>query len=356
MDPVYEQLRERLDRFPQGYPKTASGVELEILEHLVSPEEAGLLLHLRPFPEATSTLAGRTGRSVDRLAPVLDDLSRRGVILHVNGSGAEKYYCLMPWMIGIWEFQVKRLNPDNVKLYEAFYREGMVPQARRLPVAGFRVIPVERAITARPEVHSYERVSEIVAAQTRLAVADCICRKEAKLAGGGCDRLMEACLVFGDAAAYYIDNDFGREIDRAEAMAILDRTEADGLVHFSTNHVGDKGFICNCCSCCCKGLGFLTQHRIASFIAPSRYRADIDRDRCEGCGACIERCPVQAIDSADGGVDAERCIGCGLCRAACAQAAMRMLQRDGTPSPEYRNELDLFMAGARARNIDFPFF
>jgi ferredoxin len=356
MDSVYERLRERLDRFPQGYPKTASGVELEILEQLVTPEEAGLLLQLRPFPEAVSTLAGRTGRPVGWLGPVLEDLSRRGVILHVDGSGGEKYYSLMPWMIGIWEFQVKRLTPESVKLYETFYREGLVPQARRLPVAGFRVIPVERAITVRPEVQSYERVSEIVAAQTRLAVADCICRKEAKLAGGGCDRLMEACLVFGDAAAYYIDNGFGREIGRAEALAILDRTEADGLVHFSTNHVGEKGFICNCCGCCCKGLGFLTQHRIATFIAPSRYRAEIDHDRCEGCGACAQRCPVQAIDLSNGGADAERCIGCGLCCAACGQEAVHMLQRPGAPPPEYRNELDLFMAGARARNIEFPFF
>ncbi len=37
MDEVYEKLRERLDMFPQGFPKTKNGVELEILEHLFSP-------------------------------------------------------------------------------------------------------------------------------------------------------------------------------------------------------------------------------------------------------------------------------------------------------------------------------
>ena len=34
MAEVYEKLRERLDMFPQGFPKTQSGVELEILVRL----------------------------------------------------------------------------------------------------------------------------------------------------------------------------------------------------------------------------------------------------------------------------------------------------------------------------------
>ena len=34
MAEVYEKLRERLDMFPQGFPKTQSGVELEILQVL----------------------------------------------------------------------------------------------------------------------------------------------------------------------------------------------------------------------------------------------------------------------------------------------------------------------------------
>ena len=356
MDPVYAQLRERLDRFPQGFPGTESGVELEILEKLMTPEEAGLLLRLRPFPEPLSVLAERSGRPARALAPVLADLSRRGLVLHVHG-GQETSYCLMPWMIGIWEFQVARLDPESARRYDAYYREGLVPQARRLPVAGFRVIPVERAVAPRPEVQTYERASAIIGAQQRLAVAECICRKEAALLGRGCNRVLEACLVFGAAADYYIDNGFGREIDRGTAMAVLDQSEEAGLVHFSTNHTGDKGFICNCCPCCCKGLGFLTRHRVATFVAPSRYRAEIEGNGCTGCGACLERCPVKAIDAPGPGVDPEKCIGCGLCRVSCPEGCIRMTVRPTEPmGPAYRNEIELFMAGARARRIEFPFF
>ena len=46
MDEVYEKLRERLDMFPQGFPKTKNGVELEILEHLFSTDEAKIALSL----------------------------------------------------------------------------------------------------------------------------------------------------------------------------------------------------------------------------------------------------------------------------------------------------------------------
>lgn len=162
--------------------------------------------------------------------------------------------------------------------------------------------------------------------------------------------------MFGAVAEYYIDNSFGREIDRHTAMMIIDQAEEDGLVHFSTNHTGDKGFLCNCCSCCCKGLGFLTQHQIASFIAPSKYQAEIDPERCTTCGTCINRCPVKAINAPEFNIEAERCIGCGLCYSSCPEDCIRMALRPvGLAPAPYQNEFELYLAGARARNIDFPF-
>jgi len=62
MAEVYEKLRERLDMFPQGFPKTQSGVELEILENLFTEEEAKTALSLKPYPEPLSVVAERTNR------------------------------------------------------------------------------------------------------------------------------------------------------------------------------------------------------------------------------------------------------------------------------------------------------
>ena len=54
----------------------------------------------------------------------------------------------------------------------------------------------------------------------------------------------------------------------------------------------------------------------AAGLHPSGSRA------CTGCGTCVRRCPVQAIDAADPRkTDGERCISCTACIAACPQGA-----------------------------------
>ena len=63
MAEVYEKLRERLDMFPQGYPKTKSGVEIEILEQLFTAEEAEIATSLKPYPEPVAAIA-ETGASL----------------------------------------------------------------------------------------------------------------------------------------------------------------------------------------------------------------------------------------------------------------------------------------------------
>jgi len=48
------------------------------------------------------------------------------------------------------------------------------------------------------------------------------------MVGKGCEKLLEACMVFGAAADYYIENGFGREITKEEAHKILAKTEEEG--------------------------------------------------------------------------------------------------------------------------------
>ena len=63
MSDIYERVRQRLDMFPQGFPKTPSGVELEILRRLFTPEEGEVMLGLRPIPEPASVVAERLSRN-----------------------------------------------------------------------------------------------------------------------------------------------------------------------------------------------------------------------------------------------------------------------------------------------------
>jgi electron transport complex protein RnfB len=243
MADVYEKLRERLDMFPQGFAKTKSGVELEILKRLFSEEEAEIMLHLKPLPEKLADIARRIGKDEKKLGDMLYDMSKRGLIMRWQAPDNEKYYFLIPWIIGIYEHQLNNLTKENVELFEKYYEEGMVPSWKDRKTGMVRVIPVQKEIEGKTEIQPYEKVSEIIEKHTRFAVADCICRKEQKMLGHGCDKLMEACMSFGPGADFYIENGIGREITKDEAKKILAKAEEDGLVHCSTNKAGTKNFI-----------------------------------------------------------------------------------------------------------------
>jgi Fe-S-cluster-containing hydrogenase component 2 len=358
MTDVYEKLRERLDMFPQGFPRTESRVEIDILKHLFSPEEAEIMLFLRPYPEAVSAVAERMDADEKELGEKLYDMSRRGLILRFRVSEDEAMYFLAPWVVGIWEFQVKNLDNENIKLYEKYHDEGLVPSRQGVKTAGFRVIPVEQEIQDDSSVETYEKVSEIIESSSRFAVAECICRKEARMFGKGCDKLLEGCMMFDMAADYYIENGFGREITKQEALEVLKKAEEDGLVHHSSNHLGKKIFICNCCGCCCKAMAHINKHNNPDTIAKSNYYAVVDEDECTACETCVERCQVNAIQMENdiAVIDSTRCIGCGLCVSTCPAECITMVHKSPDEAvPIFTDDADLLTSLAQEKHKQFPF-
>jgi electron transport complex protein RnfB len=358
MSNVYERLRERLDMFPQGFPKTESGVELEILQHLFAPNEAEIMLHLRPFPEKVADIAQRAGKDKAELGETLHGMSRRGLIMRYKAPDNELYYLLIPWMIGIWEFQLNNLTQTNIRLYDKYFEEGMVAAQRNRKIGQFRVIPVEKEIEGSTEIQPYERVSQIIESNTRFAVADCICRKESRILGEGCDKLLEACMSFGASADFYIENGLGREISKKEAKAILLKAEEDGLIHCSTNSAGNKAFICNCCGCCCKYLALVTKYGNPNAVARSNYYAIKDQETCTNCGTCVERCQVNAIRSENDHtvIDKDWCIGCGLCASTCPTGSITMVQKSPQEaSPIFSRGKEMLQAMGRETGKVYPF-
>jgi H+/Na+-translocating ferredoxin:NAD+ oxidoreductase subunit B len=358
MAEVYKKLQERLDMFPQGFPKTKSGVEIQVLENLFTVEEAEIATFLKPYPELVVTIAERLDRDAQQLGKILYDMSRKGLILRFKESEEVIYYFLAPWVVGIWEFQLNRMNKENIPLYKKFHQEGIVASAKGRSVGGFRVIPVEKEIKDDREIQPYEKVSEIIEANSKFAVADCICRKESEIMGDKCNKLLEACMTFGFAADYYIENGMAREISKEQAKQILLKAEEDGLVHCSSNHKGGKIFICNCCGCHCKALAYLTKHNMPGLIAQSNYYALVDADTCEGCQTCIDRCQVNAIKMADeiAAVALERCIGCGLCVSTCPAGSISMVHKQPAAlSHIFSDDNDLMQARAKDTGKTFPF-
>ncbi len=358
---VYEKLRDRLDQFPQGFPRSKSGVELKILEDLFTPEEAEIVLWLQPYPalELVSPIAQRAGKEGKELGDTLYSMSKKGLIMRYRASETELYYCLIPWLTGIFEHQVNNLTKDRIDLFDQYSEEVGVQALREVPTRfGFRVIPIEKEIQGNTMIQPYEKVSQIIDSHTVFAVADCICRKERAIIGDGCGRLQEACMTFGPGASYYIENGIGRAISKEEAKNILLKTEEEGLVHCSTNTSGGQLFICNCCSCCCMVMKHITKYGNPKVLTKSNYYAVNDVDRCNDCGICIDRCQVHAISSIDGVaiINKERCFGCGLCVTKCATGSLSLAAKSpDEASPVFNDEEEMRQALRMATGKKYPF-
>ena len=325
---IYVRLQEHLDGLPVGFPKTPSGVEIAILKRIFQPDEAEMALRLTPLPETTEDFSQRTGLDPVHAGEMLDRMARKGQIFRMRHEGRTLYNAA-PFVPGIWEYQLENLDGELAGMVEAYFGHslGGVISGGKIPL--FRTLPVDENLTMEMEVMPYDRVKEIVRSQKTIALANCICRKERRLAGHECNHVDDVCLVFSHMARFYVENGLARFITADEAVDALDRAERDGLVHSPLNAQRPMG-MCNCCGCCCGVLRGITQFKLpSSKVIRSDFYCSCDPAACSGCGECVERCQVNAIRVEDevATVDRGQCIGCGLCVSTCLTGALTLARK-----------------------------
>ncbi|MCX5734445.1 MAG: 4Fe-4S binding protein [candidate division NC10 bacterium] len=331
MDRIYEQLAAKLDEFPHGFPRTESGVELRILEKIFAPDEAAMAVRLLPIPEPVKTIAHRLGRPAEELRSILDRMVRRGQILSFRLRG-ETVYGLAPFVVGIYEFQLPRMDAELATLVEEYapHIAGTVGGAKP---ALARVIPVSARIDAAVVILPYEDVRGMLAGARSFRLMDCICRTGQAKLGKPCSHPLETCMAFSTRENAYEGTpvtDYGRTVTREEALAVLDLSERDGLVHCTYNVQRESMFVCNCCTCCCGFLRGVKEFGAPHLLVRSNWVSAIEAGRCTACGACAGgRCPMDAITERDGRytVSEARCIGCGVCTIGCPADAIMLKSR-----------------------------
>ena len=325
---IYQKLAEHLDRLPGGFRPSETGADLRLLRRLFTPEEADLATHLTLEREEASVVAERAGLALPEAEQRLGEMALKGLIFSVQPEEGPALYQAVPWVVGIYEFQVNNLNKDLLEAVDDYWSTAKSVKPRVRITSQMRTIPVGRSIEPRLDVLPYEQVDALVSAHETFAVAPCICRRHARLEEGGCDAPEESCLMFGDFADYYVRTGRGRAIDRAEVFEILARADEANLVLQPTNSQ-QIAAICCCCGCCCGVLGWIKRQPKPAEVVVSSFLAELDPETCVGCWTCLERCQMGAL-AADGdrvALDRDRCIGCGLCVSTCPSGALTLARK-----------------------------
>jgi Na+-translocating ferredoxin:NAD+ oxidoreductase subunit B len=317
----YEELANALHKLPNSFPRTKSNIEITLLKKIFLPEEARLAGKLCGKGEPVSVIAERVALGEEETANRLKVMMQRGLVWGDTDAGL---FRLAPFIVGIYESQLERMDHELAHLVEEYFEQGGAELMRPRP-AIHRVIPAQSA-TKTEWILPYDKLKELLMSCNTFRVNDCICRKQQDLVGTRkCGFPLHVELIFysGEESA---DPPVPPFVTKEEALAVLDRTEEIGLVHSVSNVADGVHYVCNCCGCCCGILRGITEFGIEKSVAAANYYSVIDPEQCKGCGTCIKRCHMHAISSQDeiSVVNRIKCIGCGLCVTGCIHNAARL--------------------------------
>lgn len=349
----YRRLQQRLDRYSMGFPPTDSGIEIKILKYLFDEKDAGLFLALSPMLETPQAVADKIKQPLEKTAEHLDEMAEKGLLFRVKKEHMVKYGAI-PFVHGLFEFQVKTLKPELAGMVGIYFKEAFDTAMQKSAAHFLRVVPVNKSVDNTHKVANYEDAVAILKGNKQIVVADCICRKSAAVVGHGCSKPLETCFMFGSMGQYYLDKDMGRKVSTDEAIEILLNCREAGLVTQPATAQNPAG-MCNCCGDCCGVLGAIKKHPAPADIVFSNHVAIVDGDVCTACERCLERCQMDALALDDHGVMAvlpHRCIGCGLCVTTCPVEALSLVDK---PDEALRippvTMVDQMMGMAKSRGV-----
>jgi len=336
---VFRRLQRHIDKMPVAYPATESGVELRVLKHLFTPEEAEMALHLSAIPEPIEKIHSRArkdGVELKELRQALNRLAAKGAIHKAKVDG-KPHYAKVMLAIGMYEFQANRLTKEfHSDVLE--YMEGDFGKAfHTKKTSQMRTIPISEEVVPERTIGTYDGARELVMeSKGPFAVINCVCRQGADLQEDPCKQteIRETCLLLGEFAQATVGAGAARELSREEMVEILERADKEGMV-LQPQNTQDPHFICCCCGCCCGVLATVKKLPRPAEYFDTNYYAEVVGELCTECETCADRCQMEAITYVDGvsSVDPVLCIGCGLCVTTCPSEAIQLYQKTETKTP-----------------------
>ncbi len=340
---TYKKLADALNARSVTYPSIPCDEFYAFAKELFTPEQAEIASSMPTKPVTVEELASKMkGANVGQLSKQLEEMADKGVVRSREKDG-KRYYELLPIVPGILEFQFMHGRVDErtkrlaqlLKNYGKAMRNIMMtspPPAAVADTSTTKKVPVDEEIFHLSTILPYDEVMKLIDTTEYIAAGTCVCRHQGDLLDRPCDKPKNnLCMIFGPSAEFANSHGFVRLLSKEEARKSIDEAEKAGLVHNYAN-TNDRyiDLLCNCCGCHCPFLRGAARSPVPSQAFIAKWVIKIDDDACTGCGACVDRCWMEALKM-DGDLavrDANRCIGCGICMYVCPTDAMKLARRE----------------------------
>jgi len=347
-------------------PTPVNKTLIEILKLLLTEDELDFIDAFKRKTSQTMEQLKKSSKLPEtQILLFVKELAKKGFIFNQPSSKGLMVYRLLPLlMVGAFEYlYMKKIEHNEMdkklaKMFSDYFEETrdfiqnnydqilpvfekMLPIDRTMPILADTTQGDEINLSINEEIEVPEeqilltqKVEELIDKFDDISVGHCFCRHHRDILGEPCKHtdLRENCFTFGKSARYIAEQGFGRLISKEEALDIMKKSEDDGLVHKAFHPHSDitkaETSICNCCKDCCGTLEWWRMGMVA-LINSTNFLSQVDSDICSGCGTCVEKCPVDAIELNDSDiaeVNAEYCLGCGVCAHFCPENAITLLE------------------------------
>ncbi|MEG0324642.1 MAG: 4Fe-4S binding protein, partial [Raoultibacter sp.] len=305
---VYVKLRALIDTYGNGVGSELTDASFSEVMYHFSEEDAQAYLEMPMGTYFTAVdYSVESGRSEAECLAILEDLSSRGLLMRVRRGGVP-YFHQLAEAHGIWEYcLLKESTAEYTTIHSSQWGSDIIQQLYNADTPFYYAIPVNKEVVADEEILPYDDYEKIIARNSVFAVSNCQCRLSHETIGtkDAGNHPLETCLTTGEQAEFYIENGIGREIDREEALAILKRSVEAGMV-LQSAWTKDTEVICSCHGDCCDILMSYVAlgddyASLNSSMNVSHYSLKYDKDSCQKCGSCADRCPLSAITIGEDG-------------------------------------------------------